>query len=77
MRVPKTLGDSLEALAGKWQENTGGWAQYFDYSGEALHYAWWHNNFGSPMSYGCVNLRLTTAKWFWDWATMGTVLHIH
>jgi lipoprotein-anchoring transpeptidase ErfK/SrfK len=38
----------------------------------ALHYAWWHHNFGHAMSYGCVNLRLATAKWFWDWATIGT-----
>ena len=48
------------------------YTQYFDFTGEALHYAWWHNNFGTPMSYGCVNLRLATAKWFWDWATLGT-----
>ena len=47
------------------------YTQYFN-GGEALHYAWWHNNFGYPMSYGCVNLRLSTARWFWDWATFGT-----
>ena len=47
------------------------YTQYFN-GGEALHYAWWHNNFGTPMSYGCVNLRLSTARWFWDWATFGT-----
>ena len=48
------------------------YTQYFDANGTALHYAWWHNNFGHPMSYGCVNLRLSTAKWFWDWAGIGT-----
>ena len=47
------------------------YTQYFN-GGEALHYAWWHSNFGNPMSYGCVNLRLNTAKWFWDWANFGT-----
>ncbi len=47
------------------------YTQYFN-GGEALHYAYWHNNFGQPMSYGCVNLRLNTAKWFWDWAGFGT-----
>lgn len=47
------------------------YTQYYN-GGEALHYAWWHNNFGRPMSYGCINLRLATAKWFWDWATVGT-----
>jgi len=45
--------------------------QYY-YGGEALHYAWWHSSFGQPMSYGCINMRLTTAKFFWDWASMGT-----
>ena len=48
------------------------YTQYFDNAGTAIHYAWWHNNFGWPMSYGCVNLRLSTARWFWDWATLGT-----
>ena len=47
------------------------YTQYFN-GGEALHYAWWHSNFGNPMSYGCVNLRLNSAKWFWDWANFGT-----
>lgn len=47
------------------------YTQYYN-GGEALHYAWWHNNFGQPMSYGCVNMRLSTAKWFWDWANFGT-----
>ena len=47
------------------------YTQYYN-GGEALHYAWWHSNFGQPMSYGCINMRLTTARWFWDWASLGT-----
>lgn len=47
------------------------YTQYYN-GGEAIHYAWWHNNFGTPMSYGCVNLRLSTAQWFWNWANFGT-----
>jgi lipoprotein-anchoring transpeptidase ErfK/SrfK len=47
------------------------WTQYYN-GAEALHYAWWHSNFGQPMSYGCINMRLNTAKYFWDWAPMGT-----
>ncbi len=42
--------------------------QYFDSEGEALHYAWWHNNFGQRMSHGCVNLNWDTAKFAWYWA---------
>src|SRR3972149_8652091 len=29
----------------------------------ALHGAYWHNNFGNPMSHGCVNLPLNEASW--------------
>jgi len=53
------------------------YTQYFTTAGHAIHYAWWHNNFGQPMSFGCVNLRLSTARWFWDWATIGTRIVIH
>ncbi|MDM8520894.1 LysM peptidoglycan-binding domain-containing protein [Anaerolineales bacterium HSG6] len=44
---------------------------YF-YQGYALHGAYWHNNFGTPMSHGCVNLSLPDAKWFYNFATVGT-----
>lgn len=33
----------------------------------ALHGAYWHNNWGTPMSHGCVNLRREDAKWLYDW----------
>ena len=42
--------------------------QYFNSEGEALHYAWWHNNFGRPMSHGCVNMDWSTSKFAWYWA---------
>jgi LysM repeat protein len=42
------------------------------YKGYGIHGAYWHNNFGTPMSAGCVNLSLPDAKWFYDWAPMGT-----
>lgn len=37
-----------------------------------IHTAYWHNNFGHPMSHGCVNMRLNDAKWVYDWADIGT-----
>ncbi|MEM8675665.1 MAG: L,D-transpeptidase [Cyanobacteria bacterium P01_G01_bin.67] len=49
---------------------------YFD-RGYAFHGAYWHNNFGNPMSHGCVNLPLGNAKWLFDWAKIGTVVIIH
>jgi lipoprotein-anchoring transpeptidase ErfK/SrfK len=42
------------------------YVQYFVYQ-YALHGAYWHNNWGTPMSHGCVNLRREDAKWLYDW----------
>jgi lipoprotein-anchoring transpeptidase ErfK/SrfK len=44
------------------------WTQYFD-GGAALHGAWWHNNFGHPMSHGCVNVQTPTENKQWPKAT--------
>jgi len=40
--------------------------------GYALHGTYWHNNFGRPMSHGCVNLPTAEARWFYEWAPVGT-----
>lgn len=40
----------------------------FFYSGFALHGAYWHNNFGHPMSHGCVNEPLADAAKIFEWA---------
>lgn len=40
----------------------------FFYQGYALHGAYWHNNFGTPMSHGCVNEPLANAAQIFDWA---------
>ena len=45
---------------------------YFTNRGHALHGTYWHNNFGSPMSHGCVNLPLDVAAWLYRWAPVGT-----
>lgn len=49
---------------------------YFN-RGYALHGAYWHNNFGTPMSHGCVNLPIGNAQWLFDWAKIGTPVIIH
>jgi lipoprotein-anchoring transpeptidase ErfK/SrfK len=48
------------------------WVLYFTNTGHALHGTYWHNNFGTPMSHGCVNLPLDVAAWLYDWAPLGT-----
>ncbi|MFA5932895.1 MAG: L,D-transpeptidase [Microgenomates group bacterium] len=40
----------------------------FFYQGYALHGAYWHNNFGHPMSHGCVNEPLASAAQIFEWA---------
>jgi hypothetical protein len=41
--------------------------QYF-YEDYGFHGTYWHNNFGHPMSHGCVNMTNADAKWLFDWA---------
>lgn len=47
------------------------WVQYFhqDY---AFHGTYWHNNFGQPMSRGCINMRSADAKWLYEWVSPST-----
>ncbi len=44
-----------------------GWSMLFVGEGVALHSTFWHNNFGVPMSHGCVNMRPEDAKWVFRW----------
>lgn len=52
------------------------WVMYF-YSGYAIHGAYWHNNFGSPMSHGCVNMDTGEAQLLYTWAPAGTEVYVH
>lgn len=40
----------------------------FFYKGYAIHGAYWHNNFGQPMSHGCVNSPLPNAAQLFEWS---------
>ncbi|MEA2531638.1 MAG: hypothetical protein QOG89_3282 [Thermomicrobiales bacterium] len=50
---------------------------YFNMDAEALHGAYWHNNFGTRMSHGCVNLPLEFAAFLYEWAPLGTMVWVH
>ena len=52
------------------------YVMYF-YKGYGLHGTYWHNNFGTPMSHGCVNLRTDDAAWLYNWASVGTLVNVH
>ena len=52
------------------------YVMYF-YQGYALHGAYWHNNFGNPMSHGCVNMPPAEAEWFYsNFVELGTPVHV-
>ena len=36
--------------------------------GYAIHGAYWHNNFGHPMSHGCVNMSIAESEQIYYWA---------
>jgi LysM repeat protein len=49
---------------------------YF-YQGYALHGTYWHNNFGQPMSHGCVNMPTEESDWFFNnFVDVGTPIHV-
>jgi lipoprotein-anchoring transpeptidase ErfK/SrfK len=52
------------------------YVMYF-YKGYGLHGTYWHNNFGTPMSHGCVNLRTEDAGWLFNWSSIGTLVYVH
>lgn len=51
------------------------WVMYF-FAGYAFHGTYWHNNFGTPMSHGCVNMTNADAQWFYNFAPVGTPVHV-
>jgi lipoprotein-anchoring transpeptidase ErfK/SrfK len=44
-----------------------GWTSIFATGGVAIHSTFWHNNYGDPMSHGCVNVSPEDAKWVFRW----------
>ena len=48
------------------------WDSYITDSGVALHGTYWHNDFGTQHSHGCINMSLQDAKWIYRW-TLPTV----
>lgn len=65
------------------------WSLFFTAVGHAFHGTYWHENFGTPMSQGCINMRSNEANWLFRWARpihandtvatrgLGTVVEIH
>ncbi len=52
------------------------YTMYF-YRGYGIHGTYWHNNFGTPMSHGCVNMITSEAGWVFNWSVVGTIVNVH
>lgn len=52
------------------------YTMYF-HKGYGIHGTYWHNNFGTPMSHGCVNMSISDAEWLYFWAPIGTSVKVH
>ena len=47
------------------------------YRGYGIHGTYWHNNFGHPMSHGCINMRTDEAGLLYNWAYVGIPVIIY
>lgn len=64
----KHMGNGdLFAGAGDYELPGVPWTCFFTEAGHAFHGTYWHENFGTPMSHGCVNMRTSEAKWLFRW----------
>ena len=45
-----------------------GWTILFSGSGAAVHSTYWHNDYGTPRSRGCINVLPQDAKWLFRWS---------
>jgi lipoprotein-anchoring transpeptidase ErfK/SrfK len=52
------------------------YTMYF-YQDYGIHGTYWHNNFGTPMSHGCVNMVTEEAGWLFNWSYVGIPVVVH
>ena len=52
------------------------YTMYF-FQGYGLHGTYWHHNFGTPMSHGCINLSIPDSEWLYNFSSVGTLVNIH
>lgn len=43
------------------------WVCYISWTGVAFHGTYWHNDYGTPQSRGCINLPIKDALWLFRW----------
>jgi lipoprotein-anchoring transpeptidase ErfK/SrfK len=50
-----------------WDTPGVAWTSLFAGTGVAIHSTFWHNDYGTPRSHGCVNAAPEDAKWVFRW----------
>jgi hypothetical protein len=70
---------SADAARASYRVENVKYTQYFTNDGQAIHENYWRNPelFGIPSSHGCLGLVSDDARWFWDWAQVGTPVIVH
>ncbi len=53
------------------------WIMVFRTGGYYIHGVYWHNDFGLPVSHGCVTLPVPSAEELYDWTPTDTPVWIH
>ena len=71
-----TVGIPRDSPRGYFLDNVL-YTQYFTNDGAAIHYNYWSTHFGYAGTHGCLGVNYDDALWFWQWATVGTPVHIH
>ena len=51
--------------------------QYFTRTWIGFHYAYWHDEFGTRQSHGCVNMNLDDSRWAWYFCDYDTRVVVH
>ncbi len=80
-RTPSQTMRSVDPDNPYWNYETPNvkWVMYFNSirGGQAFHGVYWHSNWGSRMSHGCVGMSESRAKQIYDWTPQGVDVYIH
>jgi hypothetical protein len=62
-------------VSGGWDTPAITWTTFFSGTGVAIHSTFWHNDFGTARSHGCVNAKPDDAKWIFRWSLPSVPLY--
>lgn len=77
VRVQDMRGPDPDLPGGAYYQPDVPWVMYFADGGYAIHGVYWHSDFGSPRSHGCVGMPVGAAAALYNWAPYGTTVVIH